>query len=90
MPLLLANDKHVFIATADTESEGPALRYVYSSDWGMSFDVPVVATRSISNPESPTGYMDSTGKVMIVWDDMAQQSSNGEQLDFLVGTLRAE
>ena len=87
-PLLLANDKHVFIATADTEADGQALRYVYSEDYGMSFDAPVVATHSISNPESPTGYIDRNGKVMIIWDDLARESSSGEQLYLLNGSLR--
>lgn len=89
-PLLLANDEHVFIATADTEAEGPGLRYVYSDDWGMSFDAPVVATHSLSNPESITGHMDSMGNVMIIWDDLSQESSSGEQLYLLNGNLRPE
>lgn len=87
-PLLLANRQYVFIATADTENDGPALRYVFSEDTGKSFDAPAVATRNVTNPETLSGVMDDNAALLLVWDDLSKTSEPGEQLHMLKGTLR--
>lgn len=86
-PLLLAKDNYVFIATVDTEDEGPGLRYVISEDMGRSFDAAGLATRSVSSPETMAGILYGDGKVMLVWDDLSMESASGEQLYVLNGEL---
>lgn len=90
-PLIAANGRFVFIATADTDDEGPALRYVFSEDGGKSFDQPAIATRNVTNPETISGAIDANGRVTLVWDDIAPvQTGVGEQLFRLKGILRGE
>jgi len=87
-PLLMSQDKYVFVATADTETDGPAMRYVFSEDGGESFDTPAVITRNLSSPETLSGVMGGDGSVMLVWDDLSAHSEGGEQLYCVKGTLR--
>ena len=87
-PVILANGSYVFIATADTEEEGPALRYVLSEDGGKTFSAPAIATRNVANPETIAGTLSSKGNVMLVWDDLAGTTEVGEQIYRLNGKLR--
>jgi hypothetical protein len=89
-PFLSANGKFVFVATADTDDDGPALRYLISEDGGKSFDQPSIATRNVSDPETFTGTIDSDGRVILVWDDIAVKSDSGQQLFVLKGSLRGK
>jgi len=87
-PLLLLQGDYVMIATADTEDEGPALRYVFSEDEGETFTEPEVATRNVTSPETIAGVMGDDGSVVLAWDDLSIDSTGGEQLFRLKGTLR--
>lgn len=87
-PLLLTNGNYIVVMTADTEDEGPALRYRFSENGGESFDEPVVATRQVSAPETLTGILGRDGELMLVWDDLAGSTGQGEQLYSLKGILR--
>ncbi|MFH1676970.1 MAG: hypothetical protein ABIC40_08080 [bacterium] len=89
-PLLMANKDYVFIATADAQDDGPALRYLISEDMGKSFEPPAVATRSVGNPETIAGIIDNNGRVILVWDDLANTKESGECLYKLEGTLRGQ
>ena len=89
-PLLVANGKYALIVTADAEDNGPALRYLLSEDAGKSFAPPAIATRSVANPETIAGAIDTDGRVILVWDDLASQSAPGEQLYRLKGTIRGQ
>jgi len=84
-PLLLAEENSVFIATADAAGEGPALRYVYSSDGGNSFSSPEVAVSGVASPETISGVMGDDGSVVLVWDDIAADMTEGEQLYMMKG-----
>jgi hypothetical protein len=86
-PLLIANGGNVFIATADADDDGPALRYVFSDDSGDTFTDPAVATRNVSSPETFAGVMRSNASVLIVWDDISPESEGDEQLYSMIGNL---
>lgn len=79
-PLLIANGGNVFIATADTEADGPAIRYVFSNDGGQIFSAPKVALPGVASPETITGAMADDGSIIMVWDDLASDMTDGEQL----------
>ena len=88
-PLLLANGKYVFIATADADEEnGPSLRYVLSENSGEGFTEPAVATHNVSSPGTLAGILNSDGSVMLVWDDISAESEADEQLFRMNGSLR--
>jgi hypothetical protein len=89
-PLIVANGKYVVIVSADTEDDGPAVRYLFSEDGGKTFDQPSIATRKVSNPETLTGAVDSDGRVILAWDDIAEKADKGECLYLLKATLRGK
>jgi hypothetical protein len=86
-PLLIANGSNIFIATADVDDDGPALRYVFSDNSGDEFTESAVATRNVSSPETFAGVMRSNGSVLLVWDDISPESEGGDQLFSMIGNL---
>jgi hypothetical protein len=89
-PLLTASGAYVLVATADTEEDGPAIRYVLSEDGGKSFAAPAIATREVGNAETIAGLIDNDGRAILVWDDLAKDNEEGEQLYRLKGILRGQ
>jgi hypothetical protein len=89
-PLLTATGPYVLVATADTEEDGPAIRYVLSEDGGKSFAPPAIATREVGNAETIAGVIDGEGRTMLVWDDLSKSNEEGEQLYRLKGILRGQ
>ncbi len=87
-PLLLVRERYVFVATADTEVDGPAIRYLLSETNGESFREAAVAARNVSSPETIAGVIGSDASVILVWDDMSADPTQGEQLYLMNGRLR--